>query len=263
MKSLNLNTSYKHHFIVSLIIGIWLTLFLIIIAPFDASDLSFRIRLIILPFYGLIAVLSYLILIPLQNFIFGAIKKWNIGIEITYVFVYMLITLSASYVYYKSDIINGTFDLRNFIVGIYYPIFFIMLIIIVLSRWFINKESTALVKNKILLKGDNKLDVLNIEMSDLVCISSADNYIEVSYLKSGVMTKKLLRTTLKNIHLVVPSLVQVHRSHLINSLHFKDWKDSNNINLTGITVPISKRYKNSFLEMNHSSQIPNISPQSS
>ena len=261
MKALNLNTSYRHHVIVAIILGVWLALFLVFIAPFDASDLSFWIRVQLLPPYGGITFLSYLILIPIQNLIFKRLKSWNILLEIAYVFVYTLIALIGCYFYYVSDIINGTYPLWDFILGIYYPIFFVMLVVLVFSRWFLNRRTTDIKNEKILLKGENKLDVLHLELSDLVSISSADNYVEVNYLKEGVLTKKLLRTTLKNIHAVVSDLRQVHRSHLINPLHFKDWKDSNTLHLTQMEVPISKKYKKVMLTMKHSSQKSKDSPQ--
>ena len=262
MKPLSLNTSFKHHLLVAFIIGVWLALFLVFIAPFDASDLSFWIRVRILPFYGVISFLSYLLLIPVQNAIFRAKKTWNIAMEIAFVFVYTIITLIGCYGYYKTDIINGTAQFKEFVLGIYYPISFVMLSIIILSRWFLNRKSAQLKDEKIVLKGDNKRDIIQIALADLISVSSADNYVEVHYLKEGVLHKKLLRTTLKNIQTGVSSLLQVHRSYLINPSHFKDWKNANTLHLTHMEVPVSKKYKNDVLAMVHSSQKRHDSSQS-
>jgi len=255
MKSLPLNISFKHHIIIGLIIGIWLALFLIIIAPFDASDLSFSIRLKILPFYGFISFVSYIAIIPIQNVIFKRLKYWNILFETAYILIFSMLTLVGSYRYYRSDIINGDYEFANFTFEIYYPIFFFALIVIVFSRWFLNSKTSKSKNGKIILKGDNKLDVLNVELSVLVCIASAGNYVEVNYLKEGILKKKLLRTTLKKIHSDTSDLLKVHRSYLINPIHFKDWKNSSTIQLTQMEVPVSKNYKeNLMVAMNHSSQ---------
>lgn len=254
MKSLYLNTSFKHHIIVGLIIGVWIALFLVFIAPFDASDLPFSIRFKILPFYGFISFLSYIVLIPIQNIIFKRFNSWNIALEISYIFVFNILALLGSYTYYKSNIINGDSPLLNFIFGIYSPIFFFALTIIVFSRWFLNRKTSKPNNEKIILKGENKLDVLQVKFSELVCISSADNYVEINYLKEGLLKKKLLRTTLKNIHSDMSNLLKVHRSYLINPMHFKDWKDSGTIHLTQMEVPVSKNYKKNLIVMNHSSQ---------
>jgi len=259
MKSLDLNTSYKHHSFVALIISLWLVLFLVLIAPFDAAELSFTIRLKLFPIYGIVTFLSYLILIPVQNLVYKTLRTWNIILEISYIFLYHLATLLGCYLYYKSSMINGTYSFKDFTYTQFYPVFVILLVIFIFSRWFLNKKIINQKSELILLKGDNKLDVLQVAISDLIRISSADNYIEVCYLKDGVVKTKLLRTTLKKIHSIVPSLLKVHRSHLINPLHFKDWKDSTTLHLTMTEVPVSKKYRNAVIAMNHSPQKTNDS----
>ncbi|WP_175416226.1 LytTR family DNA-binding domain-containing protein [Aggregatimonas sangjinii] len=260
MSPMNLNTSYKYHTFVGLVIGIWLALFLVLIAPFDAADLSLSIRLRILPFYGLIAFVTYIALIPVQNWLFRKMKQWTIVLELFYLALYNLIALVGCYAYYKTDIINGTYDVWKFTFGVYYPIFFILFAVLVLARWYSNKRAPLPVADTVVLKGDNKLDILQISFSDLVSISSADNYIEVNYLKSKHLQKKLLRTTLKRIQTDVPELLKVHRSHLINPAHFKEWKDANTLNLTQMQVPVSKKYKSAVLALKHSSLKMDDSP---
>jgi len=176
--------------------------------------------------------------------------------------LFNIIVLIGSYIYYKSSIVNGDYSFTKFTFEVYYPIFFILLPVIIFAKWFLNKKGVHKSAEKIILKGDNKLDILQIESSDLVCVSSADNYVEVSYLINGVLHKKLLRATLKNMELQLPELLKVHRSHLINPDHFKEWKSPTKILVTGIEVPVSKNYKNDVLSLNHSSLKTIDSPQS-
>jgi len=263
MRSIKLNVSYKHHLKVALIIAIWLVFFLIIIAPFDIEELPFLIRLEILPMYGLISFIGYLILIPAQNWIFKKLNQWNIVLESFFLILFNLIVLFGSYLYYNTDIINGTFSFTKFTLEVYYPTFFILLPILFFSRWYLNRKAIQQDSSKIILKGENRHDILQIPLSDLVCISSADNYVEVSYLIKNELHKKLLRITLKNIYPQAPNLLKVHRSYLINPSHFKDWKNSNTIYLTQMEVPISKNYKKELLQIvNHSSLKASNSPQS-
>ncbi|MEM6813325.1 MAG: LytTR family DNA-binding domain-containing protein [Bacteroidota bacterium] len=261
MKVSGLSTSYSHHFIVALIIGIWLSFFLVVFAPFDASDLSLPIRIILLPIYGLIASIGYMILIPAQNLIQKKTGQWNLMAEIVFIFIYNIVCLVGSYFYYTSEMINGTYTLFDFIFGQYYPIFLIMLPIIILMRWFLYKKKNYADSKTITIKGDNKLDFLTLEFTDLVCIRSADNYIEVNYIEDLQLKKKLLRSTLTSTHSEVPSLIQVHRSYLVNPTHLRSWKDSKTLNLTKMEVPVSKKYKDDVLSWNHSSLKSNISPQ--
>lgn len=252
MKKLPLNTSFKYHVIIGLFISIWLVAFLVLIAPFDVADLPFSIRLQILPLYGFISFVSYLIVLPLQNWIFTKLGKWNILLEALFIALFNLISFIGSYIYYKSSIINGDYSFNKFTFEVYLPIFVILLTVIVFARWFLNNKVSNKKIEKLILTGENKLDILKLNPSDLVCISSADNYVEVSYLKDGKLQKKLLRSTLKNISEQQTNLLKVHRSHLINPSHFKEWKNSNTLILTEIEVPISKSYKQAFLEQNHS-----------
>jgi len=252
MSPLKLSTSYKHHLLVAIIIGVWLVLFLVLIAPFDTADLPMPIRVRILPPYGLISIAAYFALIPAQNWVFRKTGKWNTLFEAVFLLTFNVMVWIGSYGYYKTDIINGEYSFSKFTLEVYYPIFFIILPILIFVRWYLNKKAPDPASDKIVLSGENKLDVLQIKQSDLICISSADNYVEVTYLTKEGINKKLLRTTLKNAHAQKPELVKVHRSHVINPEHFKEWKDSNTILLTEIELPVSKSYKQNLLSLDHS-----------
>ncbi|MEP0264302.1 LytTR family DNA-binding domain-containing protein [Dokdonia sp.] len=253
MRLLPLHTSYKYHVIIAGIISLWLVSFLVLIAPFDASDLSFIIRLQILPFYGVISFIGYMVLIPIQNKVFTTMNRWTLISEIIFISTFNILVLIGSYGYYKTGIINGDYSFSKFSLEVFTPIFFILLPILIFLRWFLNRKAPTKPVTKITLTGENKLDILQIYITDLISVSSADNYIEVSYLKDNLLQKKLLRNTLKNIHEETPSLLKVHRSHLINPIHFKEWKSTSLLGLTHVEVPVSKNYKQAVLDLNHSS----------
>jgi len=249
----NLNTSYKSHAIVGLLVAIWLVLFLVFVAPFDASDLSFKIRLLLLPPYGIIFFLCYMSVVFFQNWIFQKLKYWNFGLE---VFIFTLIyfaVLYFSFLYYQSRIINGDWPFSKFLYAIYLPTWVLLGFPIFFARWFIARkkpEKEIEVKiiqpkltDKITLKGDNKLDVLQVDFKNLVCISSAQNYVEVFFLQNKILQKKLLRTTLKKISQDAPEMTQVHRSHLVNPTHFVKWINPSTISLHDLEIPVSKNYK--------------------
>jgi len=63
-------TKWRPHLFLAATIGLWLAAFLVITAPFDASDLSFKGRLILLPPYSLLFLLAYLSTVALQNMIY-------------------------------------------------------------------------------------------------------------------------------------------------------------------------------------------------
>ena len=120
--------------------------------------------------------------------------------------------------------------------------------IIVLARIYLIKLIPK--KNEyITIKGENKLDVLKISKQDLVCVTNAQNYLEIYYLQQGILKKTLVRCSLKKFQTDFNFLIQVHRSHLINPTHFIAWKNQNTISLTQIEIPISKNYKDQVLAL--------------
>ncbi len=239
-----LNTSFKPHFLLSLFLSVWLVVFLIFIAPFDTSDLSLEIRIKLMPAYGLILLVCYSILIPIQKWLYNFFKGWNFFLEMGIILLLFTLTLFANFAYYRTPMVNGTADFVQFAQSIFSPIFFLIVGIIIFARWLLYKLLPPKVSSdKILLLGTNKLDSLQVSTSQIVCALGAQNYVEVHYLLQGKMNKKLLRTTLKEIKQAVPDLIQVHRSNLINKEHFSHWIGSNSISLLGLEIPVSKNYR--------------------
>jgi hypothetical protein len=196
-----------------------------------------------------------MVLVPIQNWKIKLTKRWTLFDEISFVLIFSLIAQIGSFLYYSSDIVRGKLGYWEFTLEIYFPIFLILLSILVFVRWLLIKNKPSLSSSEtVLIKGDNKRDVLQINFSDLVCITSADNYIEVNYLKEGLLHKKLLRNTLKNIQDDFPSLIKVHRSCLINPAHLIEWKSAKALVLTQMEVPTTKTYKEGILAISQSSQ---------
>ncbi len=231
--------SFKRKLRVGAITSLWLVAFLVFIAPFDASDLSFSIRMEIMIVYGLILFVCYAIVSIIESLFFLKFQNWSVSNEFgSYTLLYILV-FPPTVLYYKSDIVNGDYSELNFFLEQYIPI----LIIITPVLFFLRKLASNSNKDElVILKGENKRDVLRLQVGELVCISSSDNYVEVSFLENGKIHKKLLRTTLKKVESDFSFLKRVHRSHLINPSHFVEWKNRDAIVLAGIIVPVTKQY---------------------
>nr|WP_228012109.1 LytTR family DNA-binding domain-containing protein [Flavobacterium hungaricum] len=118
--------------------------------------------------------------------------------------------------------------------------------VIILTRRYLLKLIP--IKDDLLIfRGENKHDVLKIKQVDLICISNAQNYVEIFYAENNILKSKIIRSSLKKVQQDFDFLVQIHRSHLINPFHFKSWKDSNTILLTQMELPVSKNYKENIL----------------
>ncbi len=97
---------------------------------------------------------------------------------------------------------------------------------------------------------ENNTDNLNLLITDVVFIKSADNYVEVIFKEGGIFKKQLLRNTLKNIELQLKpysNFIRCHRTCIIN-IHYiqKLNKIYNNhwLILKGYPeqIPVSRQY---------------------
>jgi hypothetical protein len=243
-----LNISIKHNLIVGLLIALWLFVFAFIIKPFDDGTINFRAWFLISFGFSFMAFVCYSLLTIIQKSFYSKTGKWNISLETASIFLFHFIYLIGIYAYYKSPILNGGYDFSEFFSIIFIKVALILTPVIILARRYLIKLIT--VKDDFLLfKGENKLDFLKIKKADLVCISNVQNYVEIFYIENDKLKSKLIRTSLKKVQDDFDFLLQIHRSHLINPMHFKSWRNANTIMLTQIELPVSRNYKDVLLAL--------------
>jgi DNA-binding LytR/AlgR family response regulator len=100
------------------------------------------------------------------------------------------------------------------------------------------------------LSSDNESDNLTIQVSEIIFIKSADNYVEVGFRDGGEVRKRMIRNTLKNIEKQLKefnNFVRTHRSSIVNIQYIdKLNKNFNTYWLTLIdtkeTIPVSRQY---------------------
>lgn len=243
-----LNISIKHNLVVGLLIALWLFVFAFIIKPFDDGTINLRAWLFLSSSFSFMAFLCYGLLAIIQNFFLKKIGKWNVSLEITAIFLFHILYLIGVFTFYKSPILNGGYTFSEFFSVIFIKVALIVTPIIILARRYLIKLIP--IKDDLLVfKGENKLDVLKINKADLVCISNAQNYVEIFYIENGKLRSKLIRSSLKKVQDDFSFLIQIHRSHLINPMHFKSWRNTNTIILTQIELPVSRNYKETLLTL--------------
>jgi len=244
----SLNPSIKHHLIIGALISVWTFIFSFIVRPFDDGTLDFRIWLLISVGFSLTVFISYSLLSIVQKRVYLKISKWSLGLEIASIIFFYSFYLLCIYAYYKSPIIGGGYNFVEFTTIIFLRAAMISAPVIVLARRYLIKL-IPLIDDVLTIKGENKLDILKIEKSNLICISNSQNYVEIFFTQNGQLKTKLIRTSLKKIHQDFDFLIQIHRSHLINPSHFISWKNQNTISLTQIELPVSKNYKAAILSL--------------
>ncbi len=243
-----LNPSIKHHLVIAILISLWLFVFAFVIKPFDDGTINFRAWFLISFGFSVMAFLCYGLLAFIQKSFYKRIGKWNIGLEITAIFLFHLLYLIGVFTFYKSPILNGGYDFSEFFSIIFIKVALILTPVIILARRYLIKLIPK-EKDVLIFRGENRLDILKINKADLVCISNAQNYIEIFYIENNKLHSKLIRSSLKKVLDDFGFLVQIHRSHLINPSHFKSWRNANTIILTQIELPVSKNYKDVLLAL--------------
>jgi hypothetical protein len=238
-----LNPSIKHHLIIGVLTMVWGFVFAFFIRPFEHGYMNDTIWLRVSVGFSIAVFTSYGFVTIVQWLLYKKRSRWNLFFEIATYFVFYCIYSVTTYLYYKGSIVKGFYDFPEFFSKIILNIILILTPILFLARRY-SIKLIPIKEEEITLKGDNKLDILKIKKSELICISNAQNYVEIFYLEGNILKTKLIRSTLKKLQHEFDFLVQIHRSHLINPDHFKSWKDSATIELTQVELPVSKSYKN-------------------
>ncbi|WP_347840354.1 LytTR family DNA-binding domain-containing protein [uncultured Draconibacterium sp.] len=97
---------------------------------------------------------------------------------------------------------------------------------------------------------ENEADNIRLQVSEIIFVKSADNYVEIGFRAGGEISKKMVRNTLKNIEKQLRefnNFVRTHRSSIVNIQYIdKLNKNFNSYWLTLIdtkeTIPVSRQY---------------------
>tara|TARA_A100000171_G_scaffold51774_1_gene67230 strand:+ start:7241 stop:8035 length:795 start_codon:yes stop_codon:yes gene_type:complete len=241
----------KHHLLIALGLAIWIFLFLTLTEPLDTNELDGLEKLTYLPLYGLAGASAYLLILPLQTFLFQKNKKsWTLWSELLFFSLMFLFGLLLSRTIYLYVVVPGAqnpYTLYYFFTSIYLPAIATIFPILAIGRWAFGRYfEKKLEDQKIEIEGEGTYEGLRLQLNDLVSVKADDNYIEVSFLNNGNLKKQLIRNKLSNVETTIPELFRTHRSYLINPNHFQQFKmDSGKLNLllsSEIIVPVSKTY---------------------
>ncbi|MEP0986967.1 LytTR family DNA-binding domain-containing protein [Ekhidna sp.] len=241
-----LNPSIRYHLLVGLLFALWGFLFMFFVRPFNDETTGFFFWIRTSIGFNVITFLVYALIAVIQKAVYNKLQKWSLGFEIgTLVFFYILHTAST-FVLYKSPLINGGYTFIEWNTEIMMRAAIVNFTVLAIARSYLIKLIPK--KEDILtIKGDSKLDILKLKKSELICVSNAQNYVEIFYIQKNTLHSKLIRNSLKNLKEEFDFLLQVHRSHLINPSHFKSWENSNTICLTEMVLPVSKTFNKQLL----------------
>lgn len=251
----------KHHTLIGLLLAVWIFVFLYFTEPLDVNEFGDREKLIYLPGYGLVGGICYLLFLPFQYYIYKrSNQNWAVISELLFLLIFCIGSITIARLYYLYVVMIGEsnpYTLGYMLKAIYLPAVATILPIVVIGRFAFGKYYEKRLDDlKIEIKGEGNYEGLKLHLNDIICIQSADNYIEVFYISGNAMKKTLIRNKLSVIDDEFPELLRTHRSYLINPHHFIQWKTDNGKLFMELTydnlIPISKTYQAAIKASIHS-----------
>ena len=121
-----------------------------------------------------------------------------------------------------------------------------------------NENSTHKSVEKIVpditLKDENEMVKLVLKTENLLFMQAADNYVEVNFLENGVLSKSLLRNSIKKLEptFINTPIIRCHRSFIVNTKNIElTKKTASGFNLklnqvSELIIPVSKSYISEF-----------------
>ncbi|RXG12351.1 LytTR family DNA-binding domain-containing protein [Leeuwenhoekiella aestuarii] len=241
----------KRHFIIAMGLFLWVFLFLFFSEPLDVGELRFKEKLIFLPTYSFVASLGYLVLLPLQSWLYAYhSQSWKLSSELLMLLAFSLLGLVLVRMVYLFVVVPfepNPYTLSYFITAIYIPALLVVLPIVAVWRYglgrYLEKREE---EQKVTIAGSGNYEGFRLVWNQLIMVTSADNYVEVIYTEDNGIKKYLIRNTLSAVASDLPQLLRVHRSFLINPDQYKYVNSENGkfkiTMIHDLQCPVSKTY---------------------
>lgn len=129
-KSYPYHPNIQSHLWIALGLGIWIFLFLFLIKPLTVDTLSFNEQLLYVPFYGLVAGVSYLLAILPQKFLYEKQQQWLVYHELIIVVGLSLFSTVLIWLYFRFVVTVDESDpwtFGEFFAEIFLPAFSVIL----------------------------------------------------------------------------------------------------------------------------------------
>lgn len=252
--------------------GIAISVFLFIqfFQPFSADTFEFENKLIFLAGFGVIVLMIFLVsqLIFQSTLLFRENENHDNSIYIPLYYFFQTAATTLAFIFYIRFVgqVNITFNIVIRVVFICLSLPIAMHLKLKIDSYQVRQKKLLLdtrsmqdklkqfsesYSNKhIEIVSDNESDNFRIQVSDIVYVKSADNYVEIGYHDEGIVKKKMVRNTLRNIEQQLSefnNFIRTHRTGLVN-IQYIDKLNKNfnsywlSLDKTKETIPVSRQY---------------------
>lgn len=260
----------KSYFGLYLGVAISIFLFTLFFQPFTAEKFEFENKLLFHAGFGLI-VLIFLILSQIlfqRPLLYKENEDYRNSVYIPLYYFFQVVTTSLAFVFYIRYVgeISITFNtvVRVVFICLSLPVAVFLkfriesyqmrlkkLLVDTRSMHDKLKQFSESYSNKhIEIVSENESDNFRIQVSEIVFVRSADNYVEIGYHDEGIVKKKMVRNTLRNVEQQLAefnNFIRTHRTGIVN-IQYIDKLNKNfntywlSLDKTKETIPVSRQY---------------------
>ena len=260
----------KKYFKIYLGISVSVFLFILFFQPFPSHKFEFENKNLFIAGYGLIIfVIQVILQIIFQRHLLrnNTDEEYNPLLNSVYYFSQIVLT-SVAFVFYSLYVgdTDVTFNivLRVVVISLSVPVTIHLknTLSSIHRKYKKLSEENRLAQDKlkqfsesyankfIELRSENESDNIRLQVSEIIFVKSADNYVEIGFRDGVEIRKRMVRNTLKNIEKQLRefnNFVRTHRSSIVNIQYIdKLNKNFNSYWLTLVdtkeTIPVSRQY---------------------
>lgn len=256
----------KNRWLLSIVTGVYVILFMNLYLPFNVSKWYENDTLplfIILSSFGVIGMVVLMIsqLVIREIFKIRVVKIY--GIILWFIVELILLTITMYFIYGNTSLEGAQLTNEVFLTFKYTILVLIIPYAGVLFYLFATQQGENI--DTLLSASNHLVNILDengelhiaLDLDNVLFMKSADNYVEVCFTKDGKLSKELVRTSLKRLEAELDEfpIRRCHRSYMVNitrisismknnqglSLALKDYEDE--------SIPVSKNYKAFFTRL--------------
>lgn len=204
---------------ISLLFFIGISFVLLFLEPFKTGESP----KMLISGYSLCVLLAYLIVVLSESLIFHFQKRWTLRDESLMYILFFLLSALGVY-WYDLVVIKGQAyywsGIFSFTGRVTLPFAILFLPGVGWLRHYYGRLYEPPTQYQVVIKGNVKADVLEMDWRKILYARSSDNYVIIKYIAEDEALKEtLLRSTLSQVEEQLPDLHRCHRSYLINPLY--------------------------------------------
>lgn len=207
---------------IGFILCIYLNFIIIALQPFGTDQFEAEYRLLLLAGFGIVTFGVYVIHSSIENIWYSRNGKvWLVSDEISSIVIFCLFSGTVIYLY-NAVIVNQVsctaetyWRYLRVTVACMLPVFVPPMLYL---RQKFGERIIPISSNSIVIIGENKNEILQLEKKSLLFIKAVENYVEICFVdENRKVISKTFRQTLFNILKQAPFLEKCHRSFLVNT----------------------------------------------